>query len=176
MVVACDTSFCPLVQPHCQRRLFRRVLGHAIRFGEAQNPGPDSLLFGLCNPTSLANKVPVFRELLQDYHCHFVAAAETSATAPTQALVARNLKKLGFFSAFTTPAPSLRARQDQQVSVRGKATGCANFSLFPMRFARCPKLMCCSPCLGFCFASRVLLLRCLCCLLMQQILFGTVHL
>ena len=70
-----------------------------------------------------------------------IAAAETSATAPTQALVARNLKKLGFFSAFTTPAPSLRARQDQQVSLRGKATGCANFSLFPMRFARCPKLV-----------------------------------
>ena len=141
MVVACEIFFCHLVQPHCQQRLFRRVLGHAIRFGEAQNPGPDSLLFGLCNPTSLANKVPVFRELLQDYHCHFVAAAETSATAPTQALVARNLKKLGFFSAFTTPAPSLRARQDQQISMRGKATGCANFSLFPMRFARCPKLV-----------------------------------
>ena len=139
MVVAHDIAFCHLLQPQCQWRLFRRVLGHAIRFGEAQNPGPDSLLFGLRNPTSLANKVPVFRELLQDYHCHFVAAAETSATAPTQALVARNLKKLGFFSAFTTPAPSLRARQDQQVSLRGKATGCANFSLFPMRFARCPK-------------------------------------
>ena len=139
MVVARDIAFCHALQPHCQWRLFRRVLGHAIRYGEAQNPGPDSLLFGLCNPTSLANKVPVFRDLLQKYHCHFVAAAETSATTPTQALVARNLKKLGFFSAFTTPAPSLRARQDQQVSLRGKATGCANFSLFPMRFARCPK-------------------------------------
>lgn len=54
---------------HCQWKLFRRVLGQAIRFGEAQNPMPATLQFGLCNPTSLANKVPVFRELMQDFHC-----------------------------------------------------------------------------------------------------------
>ena len=91
--------------------------------GEAQNPGPDDIRLGLCNPTSLANKVPTFRDLNQQFQCQFISASETSATLPTQAIVARNLKSLGYFSAFTPPAPSLRARQDQQVSLRGKATG-----------------------------------------------------
>ena len=121
--------------------LFRRVLGHGIRYGEARNPGPEMLHFGLCNPTSLTNKADAFRTLQQSYDCHFIAFAETSATSTAQSMVQRQMRRLGYFSAFTTAAPSLRARADHQISLRGKATGCACFCRAPVRFPRCQQLL-----------------------------------
>ena len=102
-------------------KLFRRVLGRGIRFGEALHPGPDDLRFAICNPTSLTNKADAFGALREQFNCHFIGASETSATQPVQCLARRQLRQLGYYSAFTTAAPSLRARADQQISLRGKA-------------------------------------------------------
>lgn len=119
-------------------KLFRRVLGHGIRFGEAKNPGPDDLRLAICNPTSLTSKDDAFHALRENFHCHFIAASETSATQPAQVMAQRKMRQLGYFSAFTPPVPLLRVRADHQISLRGKAMGCACFSLAPVRHSRCP--------------------------------------
>ena len=119
-------------------KLFRRVLGRGIRFGEALHPGSDDLRFAICNPTSLTNKADAFGMLHEQFNCHFIGASETSATQPVQCLARHQMRQLGYYSAFTTAAPSLRARADQQISLRGKATGCAGFCIAPLRLARCP--------------------------------------
>lgn len=121
-------------------KLFRRVLGRGIRYGEAQNPGPAAIQFGICNPTSLTNKTDAFQALTKRHQCHFIGAAETSATKPVQVTFGRQMRKSCYFSAFTPAAPSLRARADHQISRRGKATGCACFSVTPVRQPRCPPL------------------------------------
>lgn len=87
------------------------------------------------------NKAAAFRVLRDRYHCHLIAAAETSATQPVQKMVRQQMRHMGYFSAFTTAAPALRARADQQISKRGKATGCACFCLSPMRQPRSPQLI-----------------------------------
>ena len=101
------------------------------------HPGPDDLRFAICNPTSLTHKADAFSALRKQFHCHFIAASETSATQPVQGMASRQMRQLGYHSAFTTAAPSLRARADQQISLRGKATGRAAFCVAPLRHTRC---------------------------------------
>lgn len=125
----------------CFVLLFRRALGHGIRYGEARNPGPEMLQVALCNPTALTNKADAFRTLQHSHNCQIIAAAETSATTPAQTMIQRQMRQLGYHSAFTTAAPSLRARADHQISLRGKASGCACFSRAPIRFPRCQQLI-----------------------------------
>ena len=137
MVVACFFALRSWLTCPCSAKLFRRVLGRGIRFGEALHPGPDDLRFAICNPTSLTHKAEAFGALREQLHCHFIGASETSATKPVQCLAKRQMRQLGYHSAFTTAAPSLRARADQQISLRGKATGCAAFCIAPLRHARC---------------------------------------
>ena len=137
VVVVCIRSQYSFLTRLDSAKLFRRVLGRGIRFGEAKNPGPDDLRFAICNPTSLTNKVEAFQALREIFHCHFIAASETSATQPVQVLVQRKMRQMGYFSAFTSAVPSLRARADHQISLRGKAMGCACFSLAPVRHSRC---------------------------------------
>ena len=136
-MVACFCIGGPSLTCHGSAKLFRRVLGRGIRFGEALHPGPDDLRFAICNPTSLNNKADSFGILREQFNCHFIGASETSATQPVQCSTRRQMRQLGYYSAFTTAAPSLRARADQQISLRGKATGCASFCLAPLRPARC---------------------------------------
>ena len=140
-MVACFFACCSSLTRLGLNKLFRRVLGRGIRFGEALHPGPDDLRFAICNPTSLTNKADAFGILREQFNCHFIGASETSATQPVQCLARRQMRQLGYYSAFTTAAPSLRARADQQISLRGKATGCAGFCIVPLRLARCPQQM-----------------------------------
>ena len=88
----------------------------------------------LCVQVLTTLDLPALRE---QFHCHFIGASETSATQPVQCMARRQMRQLGYHSAFTTAAPSLRARADQQISLRGKATGCAAFCIAPLRHARC---------------------------------------
>ena len=140
-MVACFFTFRSWLTRLGSAKLFRRVLGRGIRFGEALHPGPDDLRFAICNPTSLTNKADAFGTLREQFNCHFIGASETSATQPVQCLARRQMRQLGYYSAFTTAAPSLRARADQQISLRGKATVCASFCIAPLRLTRCPQQM-----------------------------------
>ena len=66
-----------------------------VRFGEALHPGPGSTCtrFGITNPTCVSNKFDVYRDLLQQHHCHAVTMSETAATEQIQKQISSKFRE-----------------------------------------------------------------------------------
>ena len=75
----CQFAFCDLNRP---------LLGAGIRFGEAQNPGPDSagleIRCAITNPTCLSKKFETYSKLLREFNLQIISMSETAATDKLQ--------------------------------------------------------------------------------------------
>ena len=112
-----------------------QICGTACRVGEALHPGPSQspslCRFAITNPTSIGSKVATYQELASQFQIHSFAAAETAATTLTQKAFAAAIKP--FRVSWSARCANHRARADQLVSVRGKASGVALLSRSPVR-------------------------------------------
>ena len=117
---------------------------HALRIGEAKNPGPKSptpqhsedplintFTMVVTNPTAIHQKAQTLHVLEAD----LLALSETSATATVQAQFSREFAKLGYKSVWGYPAPAQLSAGNQD-SLRGAAIGVSMHSKFPIRAAR----------------------------------------
>ena len=119
------------------------LLGHAIRFGEADHPGPSKkntclLNVVVANPTSVANKKDTFEKLFQQENIQILCLAETSATKEVQKTCQRSLNPLQLKCFWSQPVPPQRTCINGEDSIRGRAGGCAIFSATGMRYCRNP--------------------------------------
>ena len=112
------------------RRSFNCWLG--FRVGEAKNPGPGMVaietIFAITNPTAVLNKAQTLAEI----GAHIILASETSATAYTQGVMSKQMRRHGYVSQWGHPVAP------QQITARGEAKrglslGAAVFSKFPCR-------------------------------------------
>lgn len=134
-------SFCHcLAKDVCHQKA--PTLGHAIRIGEAENPGPKRtqclINVAIANPTSLANKRDTLNELLCQEKINVLCLAETSATQEVQAQCQKDLAKTGYKTCWSNPVPSQRVCQNGAASTRGRAGGTAVIADVPMRHSRNP--------------------------------------
>ena len=117
-------------------------LGHAIRIGEAKNPGPrqSTCLVNvvLANPTSLANKKDTVRQLIQTEDVNVLCLAETSATREVQMQCQKDLARQGFKTCWSHPVPPQRTCQNGADSIRGRTGGTAVTANIPLRPCRNP--------------------------------------
>ena len=119
------------------------LLGQAIRFGEADHPGPSNkntclLNVVVANPTSVANKQETFEKLIQQENVQILCLAETSATKDVQKTCQRSLIPLQLKSFWSQPVPPQRTCLNEENSIRGRAGGCAIISATGMRYCRNP--------------------------------------
>ena len=119
------------------------LLGQAIRFGEADHPGPSNkntclLNVVVANPTSVANKQETFEKLIQQENVQILCLAETSATKDVQKTCQRSLIPLQLKSFWSQPVPPQRTCLNGENSIRGRAGGCAIISATGMRYCRNP--------------------------------------
>ena len=108
------------------------LLGHAIRFGEADHPGPSKkntclLNVVVANPTSVANKKDTFEKLFQQENIQILCLAETSATKEVQKTCQRSLNPLQLKCFWSQPVPPQRTCINGEDSIRGRAGGCNFF-------------------------------------------------
>ena len=107
------------------------------RIGEALNPGPlkvDQFRIGFVNPTTVLNR----ETSIMDLDLDFFGMAETSATRPVQTQVQLNLKKGGYTCHWSQPVDNHRPMINEQISLRGVASGVAVVSRIPTRQFRDP--------------------------------------
>ena len=108
------------------------------RIGEAQNPGPDledsmTVNFAITNPTSIVSKFPHYLKLTEKYNIHVHGVAETSATLIAQKAFQSKMTQINMQALWSKPVAAHTERLDHKESYRGKASGVALFSKFPMR-------------------------------------------
>ena len=121
---------------------FRLGLGCAIRFGEADHPGPSipsgnlSVKFCITNPTCLMNKIDSYRDLSAFCHSHFIAMSETAATTNMQRAFSKDIRCQGYKSFWGVPVPPFRQTTTGKETFRGKASGVGLLAKFPTRKAR----------------------------------------
>ncbi len=96
------------------------------RFGEAINPGPDTLLISNCNPTTVAFKEDLFFDL--DFS--ICGVSETAATAKVQNLMKSKLGQKHINSKWSAPVQPFSFSSS---NMRGLAGGSAIFSSLPLR-------------------------------------------
>eukprot|EP00438_Fugacium_kawagutii_P015206 Skav221105 [mRNA] locus=scaffold693:340472:345676:- [translate_table: standard] len=109
---------------------------HNVRIGEAQNPGPSKATVAIVNPTSLANKMELFRSFISDHHLSMICCAETSATQTVQRMFSNQMHKMKFSSHWSTPMPPHKLKLDDTDSLRGKAGGVSVHTSLPCRAAK----------------------------------------
>ena len=109
---------------------------HAIRIGEATQPGPSmhrNCTIAITNPTSIVSKPAIYHQLISQFDLDVVAASETAATRPAQKLFSHNMRQANMRSQWSCPVPEKTVRSDGQPSLRGQATGVALFARCPTR-------------------------------------------
>ena len=132
-------TFANFIQFHAAYWIAR--IGVAIRFAEAQNPGPCQtedvkIRFCITNPTSLALKSDTYHELMKTHVCDVVTCSETSATESTQRHFAKEMKKHGKKVIWSPAVSPLRTTVTGQLDGRGQASGVAAITSMPIRHAR----------------------------------------
>ena len=118
---------------------WRPLLGGGIRFGEAQNPGPDQLSsFGFCvvNPTTLNQRADVLLDLMRHTKCQVLTCSETSATAQTQKSFTGVMRKQQLSCFWSPPVVPMRSTVTGTPSARGQASGVAMVTSLPCRYSR----------------------------------------
>ena len=106
--------------------------------GQASNPGPNWLQpfrFAVTNPTAILAKEDVYHHLSQHHDITTFVAAETSATLMAQKAFQSKIRSKGFTVSWSPPVPDQKQRSDGAPSYRGKASGVAVISKFPLRMA-----------------------------------------
>lgn len=106
--------------------LNRKVAYQGVRVGEAKVPGPDSLDIGNFNPTQLFGKEEDVMSWGQGIYC----AAETSTTSAAMKVLRPKFAKKNFYTVWSEPVEPVQPRFSQ---LRGKASGVAIISSFPIR-------------------------------------------
>ena len=109
-----------------KKPLRRRIAYRGVRVGEAKVPGPESLDIGVFNPTQLYGKEDDVIAWGQGIYC----AAETSVTSVTLKLLRPKFAQKGFHSVWSEPVEPIQPKFSQ---IRGKASGTAIISTFPIR-------------------------------------------
>lgn len=104
------------------------------RYGEAEHPGPtSSLSIAIVNPTAIASKHDLYKELQQTYGLDIITSAETSATQKGQAVFQACTRKEFPYQCWSPPVSD--HHWTKQPSIRGKAAGVHVASVLPMRHA-----------------------------------------
>ena len=117
--------------------VIRAMLGAGIRFGEAKNPGPDTLFrFGITNPTCVSNKFDAYRDLLFGIDCHVVSLSETAATESVQLQLSSKFKPKKCKILWSPPVLPLLVTASGAAHTRGKASGVALISRLTCRPSR----------------------------------------
>ena len=99
---------------------------HAIRVGEAKNPGPEDLAafnLAIVNPTAIRTKFQDMNNLRNQYNLHAIACAETSATRQIQNDMTAKFRQMKFRSFWSSPVDPQRMKLNQEPSLRGKSEG-----------------------------------------------------
>ena len=96
------------------------------RIGEAKNPGPRELSIKSCNPTTIANKLEDFREILPG----IIGVSETAATTAVQVMMKNQFAEHGLTTKWSAPVSSYSR---SSANMRGIAGGTAVLSPFPLR-------------------------------------------
>ena len=124
----------PCIEPTA---LFRPMIGVGIRFGEASNPGPGTLLrCGITNPTCVSNKFDAYWDLLSSVGCNIVSLSETAATATVQSNLTSKFKAKKCKILWSPPAQPLTTTTSGAVHTRGRASGVALLAKVPCRPSR----------------------------------------
>ena len=132
ILICCCTAIPPFWRP---------PLGAAIRFGEADHPGPvdqgdESIGFCITNPTTFNHKIGTYLELIDTTKCHLVSCSETSATSTMQASVSVAFRRKDVKTLWSPPVEPMRATVTGSECARGQASGVALLSKLPCRPAR----------------------------------------
>jgi exonuclease III len=118
------------------------ILGHAMRIGEAKNPGPKHaqclINVATANPTSVANKKDTMQQLLTQEHINVLCLAETSATQEVQAQSQKDFSKMGYKTCWSNPVAPQKMCQNGAASTRGRTGGTAILADVPIRPCRNP--------------------------------------
>ena len=96
------------------------------RVGEALNPGPSELSIKSCNPTTIANRVEDFQEMLPA----IIGVSESAATSTVQKMMTTKFREVGVSCEWSAPVPSYASSSS---NIRGVAGGTAVLSPFPIR-------------------------------------------
>ena len=107
-------------------KIFRRTAFQGIRVGEAKVPGPEQLDIGCFNPTQLFGKEDDVMAWGQGIYC----GAETSMTTAALKVLRPRFRSRGFHTVFSEPVEPIQPKVSQ---IRGKASGVAIISSFPIR-------------------------------------------
>ena len=113
----------------------------AVRFGEANNPGPPadsctSIRFCISNPTCVAKKSDSYKDLFRQHKIHIATLSETAATEVAQKKFASEMKSIKCRMLWSPPVPPLSETSLGHANHRGKAAGVGLASLVPVRPAR----------------------------------------
>ena len=119
----------------------RPLLGTNTRHGEAANPGPSEASFvdvrcGIVNPTCLANKSAIFRDLILSHDLHLVSMSETAATSTQQGIFAKQLNIENCRVLWGPPVLPHKNTVGIYEHVRGKASGVGIVSRLSIRPSR----------------------------------------
>ena len=127
-----------LLVPRSVSPSFSHDWKHAIRIGEASNPGPgvgsQSLTIGLLNPTTIYQKEDDLVSLNSDVLC----LAETAATNMVQGVFAQATKMTPFRTFWSAPVPDKITKVDPTIgqTLRGDNLGTAIMTRLPCRPTR----------------------------------------
>ena len=105
---------------------YRRRAYAGQRVGEADNPGPSLLDIGTFNPTQLLHKEDDILAWGQGIYC----ASETSVTTAALKLLRPKFARTKFHCVWSDPVEPIQPKRSQ---LRGKASGVAIISTFPIR-------------------------------------------
>ena len=115
----------------------RPMLGAGIRYGDASNPGPDTVLkFAVTNPTCVSNKFDVYCDLLDKIGCNVISLSETAATDAVQKQLTSKFKAKKCKILWSPAVPPLTTTVSRAVHTRGRASGVALLANVPIRPSR----------------------------------------
>lgn len=130
-LVSMHWTFCPSLPDRYHE--FRSLLGNAIRWGEAQNPGPPGFQkLGILNPTAVKNKAKLLVDFMVEHQLNQLCLSETAAILDTQKRVAATMRVSGVKTLWSTPVPTQHDENEQRCE-RGKPGGVAVLSTTRIR-------------------------------------------
>ena len=138
-IVSADTRHLPKpMQPFWQSNTQWNPY-NGQRIGEAANPGPGperAIKFVVTNPTCIAKKTEDYLNLQSD----IISASETAATWSAQRRFGQAMHRQGYKTLWSPPTRAIQPTLSGAEHLRGKASGVALISKYPIRRLHQPQL------------------------------------